>query len=66
LLEAQAIALALRRRGAGEPPCDQPGSWAPVGPEMADEVAWLSLVARAYRRITPDDVRIPRPSGSVR
>jgi hypothetical protein len=66
MLEARAIALALHRRAAGEPPCERPGSWAPVGPEMADEVAWLSLVARAYRRISPGAVRIPRPSGSVR
>ena len=64
--EAQAIALALRRRAAGEMPCEQAGAWAPVGPEMADEVAWLSLVSGAYRRISPDAVRIPRPSGSVR
>jgi hypothetical protein len=64
--EAQAIALALRRRAAGQAPCERPGTWAPVGPEMADEVAWLSRVSSAYRRLSPDAVRIPRPSGSIR
>jgi len=67
--EATAIALALHRRAAGEPPAGHDEGWAPVGPEMADEVAWLSRVSRAYRRVrlTPDAVApIPRPSGSVR
>jgi hypothetical protein len=64
--EAEAIALALRRRAEGVEPTDQPGSWAPVGPEMADEVAWLSRVSAAYRRVSPDAVRTPRPSGSAR
>jgi hypothetical protein len=64
--EAQAIALALRRRGAGEAPSETPGTWAAVGPEMADEVAWLSLVSDAYRRISPAAVRTPTPFGSAR
>jgi uncharacterized protein DUF6545 len=67
--EATAIALALRRRAAGEPPADHDEGWAPVGPEMADEVAWLSRVSTAYRRlpVTPAAAApIPRPSGSVR
>ena len=69
--EARAILLALRRRAAAEPPAATPGSWAPVGPEMADEVAWLSRVSVAYRRlraavVNPDGAPIPRPSGSAR
>jgi hypothetical protein len=69
--EARDIALALARRAAGRPPVDQPGSWAPVGPEMADEVAWLRRVSRAYHRyrggvVTRPGVRTPRPSGSAR
>jgi hypothetical protein len=67
--EATAIALALRRRAAGEPPGGHDEGWAPVGPEMADEVAWLSRVSTAYRRlpVTPGAVApLPRPSGSVR
>ncbi|MGX6607920.1 MAB_1171c family putative transporter [Micromonosporaceae bacterium Da 78-11] len=64
--EARAVALALRRRAAGEP-AGEPGSWAPVGPDMADEVAWLSRVSAACRgadlRV---GVRTPRPSGSAR
>ena len=47
--EARAIAVALQRRAAGEPPVDPPGQWAPVGPAMADEVAWLSAVSRAFK-----------------
>jgi len=64
--EAEAIALALRRRAAGAEPAEQPGSWAPVGPEMADEVAWLSQVSIAFRKVSPDAVPTPRPSGSAR
>jgi hypothetical protein len=69
--EARGIALALRRRAAGAAPEDQPGTWAAVGPDMADEVAWLSRVSRAYRRTAArasltDAAPTPRPSGSVR
>ena len=66
--EATAIAIALRRRAAGEPPAGHDEGWAPVGPEMADEVAWLSRVSRAYRRgtVRPAAARTPRPSGSAR
>jgi hypothetical protein len=69
--EARGIALALRGRAAGEPAAEQPGAWAPVGPDMADEVAWLRRVSLAYRRlggraVVTDVVRTPRPSGSVR
>jgi hypothetical protein len=68
--EARGIALALRRRAAGLAPEERPGEWAAVGPDMADEVAWLSRVSRAYRRTAgpalTDAARIPRPSGSVR
>ncbi len=66
--EARGIRLALLARAAGAAPAEQPGSWAPVGPEMADEVAWLRRVSRAYRRerVTPPAVRTPRPSGSAR
>lgn len=66
MLEAQAIVLALRRREAGKMPGETPGIWAAVGPEMADEVAWLSLVSDAYRRISPGGVRTPTPFGSAR
>jgi len=69
--EALGIALALRRRAAGWPPTDRPGSWAAVGPDMADELAWLGRVSLAYRRLAgaeigPDAVPTPRPSGSAR
>jgi uncharacterized protein DUF6545 len=45
--------------------------WAPVGPDMADEVAWLSRVSRAYRRergrpLSADHAPTPRPSESAR
>ncbi|MEV6347901.1 MAB_1171c family putative transporter [Actinoplanes sp. NPDC051851] len=49
--EARGIAAALRRRAAGEAPADPAGRWAPVGPDMADEVAWLTRVSAAYRRL---------------
>jgi len=67
-VEAAGIALALRRRSAGGPPAAHPGSWAPVGPEMADEVAWLRRVSAAYRgrAVSPPAVPTPRPSGSAR
>ena len=69
--EARGIALALRRRAGGWPPTGRPGSWAAVGPDMADEVAWLRRVSAAYRRldpaeISPGAVPTPRPSGSAR
>ncbi|MFC7533393.1 MAB_1171c family putative transporter [Actinoplanes sp. GCM10030250] len=74
--EARAIVLALRRRAAGEPPADPPGRWAPVGPDMADEIAWLSRVSAAFRDeqrrgagdLSPcrGDARTPRPAGSAR
>ena len=69
--EARGIALALRRRAAGWPPADLPGSWAAVGPDMADELAWLGRVSAAFRRpaeaeLSPDAVPTPRPSGSAR
>jgi len=74
--EARGIALALRRRAAGRPPAGRPGGWAAVGPDMADEVAWLRRVSAAYRHlggaeigpaeISPDGAPTPRPSGSAR
>ena len=66
--EARGIALALARRAAGAGPVDEPAAWAPIGPEMADEVAWLSRVSRAYRRTAPPRLPVPtpRPSGSAR
>jgi hypothetical protein len=64
--EARGIALALKRHAAGVPPVEQSGAWAPVGPAMADEVAWLSRVSEAFRDLTPAAAPIPRPSGSVR
>jgi hypothetical protein len=66
--EAAAIAAALRRRTEGVPPSTGGPGFAPVGPEMADEVAWLSRVSRAYRRgtLTAPAARTPRPSGSAR
>jgi hypothetical protein len=70
-IEARAIASALRRRAQGVPPAEHPAGWAPVGPDMADEVAWLSRVSAAYRnagagRLSPDAAPTPRPSGSAR
>jgi len=66
--EARAIALALRHRAAGDP-AGPPGAWAPVGPDMADEVAWLSRVSVAYRRVRDRDLTgaapTPRPCGSA-
>jgi hypothetical protein len=62
--EAQAIVRALGHREAGKPPYASPREWAPVGPTMADEVAWLSRVSRSYRRARA--VRTPRLSGSAR
>ncbi|WP_030442400.1 MAB_1171c family putative transporter [Actinoplanes subtropicus] len=67
--EAAAIAEALRRRAEGAPPSGSSPGFAMVGPEMADEVAWLSRVSRAYRRIevTPAAAApTPRSSGSAR
>jgi hypothetical protein len=66
--EAAAIAEALRRRARGVAPSAESPGFAPVGPEMADEVAWLSRVSRAYRRgtVTPAAAPTPRPSGSAR
>lgn len=69
--EARGIAVALAQRAAGAQPVEDPGAWAPVGPAMADEVAWLRRVSRAYRAfgagtVTRPAVRTPRPSGSAR
>jgi hypothetical protein len=66
--EAAAIAQALRRRAGGVAPAGGSPGFAPVGPEMADEVAWLSGVSRALRRETvrPAVAPTPRPSGSAR
>ena len=75
--EALRILAALRQRELGLPPDGTPGRWAPVGPEMNDEVAWLSSVSRAYKRqsraghlgksgINRSDAPTPRPSGSPR
>ncbi|MEV6849129.1 MAB_1171c family putative transporter [Actinoplanes sp. NPDC051411] len=64
--EARGIALALRRHAAGVAPAEQPEAWAPVGPAMADEVAWLSRVSDAFRGLTEAAAPIPRPSGSAR
>ncbi|WP_229073179.1 MAB_1171c family putative transporter [Actinoplanes sp. DH11] len=50
VVEARRIVVALRRRAAGAALVEPPGRWTPVGPEMADEVAWLSRVSRAFRR----------------
>jgi hypothetical protein len=72
--EAAAIAVALRRRVDGAP-ADGPegtegseGAWQPVGPEVTDEVAWLSRVSRQFRRVRPGPAAAPtpRPSGSAR
>jgi hypothetical protein len=54
--EARGIALALRRRAEDAPPAEHPAGWAAVGPDMADEVAWLSRVSAAYRRLSPDQL----------
>ncbi|GAA0581982.1 hypothetical protein GCM10010172_78790 [Paractinoplanes ferrugineus] len=62
--EAAAIALALRRHAAGAPNAHGV-EFAPVGPEMSDEVAWLSRVSGAYRRLRTA-APTPRPSGSAR
>jgi hypothetical protein len=67
--EAEAIAAALRRRADGVLPAGDSPGFAPVGPEMSDEVAWLRRVSRAYRRVRLPDRRAvptPRPSGSAR
>ncbi|MBU2664353.1 hypothetical protein KOI35_12690 [Actinoplanes bogorensis] len=70
--EARRIAEALHRRARGDEPVGEPGSWATVGPEMTDEVAWLSAVSTAYRKISeqpvscPPAAPTPRPSGSSR
>jgi hypothetical protein len=69
--EARGIGLALRRRADGAPSAERPGAWAAVGPDMPDEVAWLSRVSAAYRKlgpgeITPAGAPTPRPSGSAR
>ena len=64
--EARGIALALERRAIGAEPAGQPEAWAPVGPDMADEVAWLSRVSDAFRDLTPVAAPTPRPSGSAR
>ncbi|WP_250035289.1 MAB_1171c family putative transporter [Paractinoplanes maris] len=59
--EAAAIMAALQRRAATTP-LATPGTWAPVGPTMADEVAWLSRVSRGLASPSPT----PTPSGSAR
>jgi hypothetical protein len=71
--EARGIALALHRRAAGEPPEVNPGAWAPVGPDVPDEVAWLSRVSAAFGEpargpaaLTGPGVPLPRPCGSAR
>ena len=75
--EARAIAVALRRHATGEPPAGPPGRWTPVGPDMADEVAWLSAVSRAFREAARQEsargrggrkkgARTPTPAGSPR
>jgi hypothetical protein len=66
--EAAAIASALRRRADGVAPASHAQTFAPVGPQMSDEVAWLSRVSRAYRRggFRAPAARTPRPSGSAR
>jgi hypothetical protein len=66
MAEARGIAMALERRALGVAPVAQPEAWAPVGPDMADEVAWLSRVSEAFRDLTPVAARTPRPSGSAR
>ncbi|GIF14636.1 hypothetical protein Ate01nite_46680 [Actinoplanes teichomyceticus] len=59
---------APRRHAAGAA-ASEPRTWAPVGPEMADEVAWLPRVSAAFRRLGrtgPDRARPPRPAGPPR
>jgi uncharacterized protein DUF6545 len=63
LTEARAIVIALHNLQNHDKPQNQ-GTWTPVGPDMADEVAWLSRVSTAYR--VTRGVPTPRPSGSVR
>jgi hypothetical protein len=53
LIEACGITLALHRHDSGLPPVDNGDHWAQVGGEVADEVAWLSAVAAAFRRKEP-------------
>jgi hypothetical protein len=70
-LEAERIVAALRQRSTGRPPDGAPGRWAVVGPEMADEVAWLSAVSRHFKSLSGAGLnrpgaRTPRPSGSPR
>jgi hypothetical protein len=69
--EAEAIALALRRRERRAPPFERTGAWARIGPDMADEVAWLREVSAAFRKLdltalSEDLAPTPRPSGSPR
>jgi hypothetical protein len=66
--EAAAIAEALRRRAAGVAPAADHRGFAEIGPEMSDEVAWLSRVSRAYCKggFTARAAPTPRPSGSAR
>ncbi|HEX5201312.1 MAG TPA: MAB_1171c family putative transporter [Actinoplanes sp.] len=66
--EAAAIAEALRRRAAGVAPAADQRGFAEIGPEMSDEVAWLSRVSRAYCKggFTARAAPTPRPSGSAR
>jgi hypothetical protein len=65
--EARGLALALDRHAAGAAPAEQPEAWAPVGPDMADEVAWLTRVSAAFRDLSPPaGAPTPRPSGSTR
>ena len=65
--EARDIAVALRSRADGAEPAERPEAWAPVGPDMADEVAWLRRVSAAFRGVTPPaGAPTPRPSGSAR
>jgi hypothetical protein len=61
--EACAIAVALHNLDNHHKPAN-PGTWAAVGPDMADEVAWLSRVSRAYR--VTRAARTPTPCGSAR
>ncbi|MEV4347354.1 MAB_1171c family putative transporter [Actinoplanes sp. NPDC049596] len=61
--EAIQVVRALGRREAQDPLPDVSGEWSPVGPTLADEVAWLGRVSRAYRRAAAPT---PTPSGSAR
>ncbi|GAA0495617.1 hypothetical protein Ade02nite_18370 [Paractinoplanes deccanensis] len=63
--EAHQLVRALQRRNAGELAEASAAEWAPVGPTLAEEVAWLSRVSRAYRR-AGRSARTPTPSGSAR